>query len=857
MKLLNIPKDMRNVSDSSTIHHWLVVTAVCAIAALSGCGGDDGSGSPGATASAISPNAAAANPAAGSSITLYASPTGSGDCSQGAPCSLTAAQSAVQSQRAAGNTNVTVLLADGTYRLSQTWRFGAADSGVPGHPVVWAAAPGGHPIISGATQITGWQPSGASSVWVAAVPSGGNSRQLYVNGAAALVAQQTPNQLGFSGGWVGSKTGYDITSDKTAKTWFAQLTATQVANVEFVYTQGNGNWTESRCRVASYSNGAITMAQPCWTNVTQRATYSNASGGLPSMSTSTIPSSIQNARVLIQPGQWFLDTAAGALYYQPIPGQSVTALDIELPRLETLLQGAGSLAQPLHDVTFSGLQFSYATWNAPSAAPGFADVQSNLRMTTATGNQGMCNFSSPTGSCPWGALSQPLANVSFSAANNVTLKGNRFTALGGAGLAFMYGSSGNLIQNNEFASIASTAILLGCTSDPTPTDGKAATAAAIKQNCNPDPTLVKNDAIGANEIMKNNTISGNLIHNIGTDYPSASAITLLFGQKTSVTRNEIHDVPYTAITAGVIQGHVDNSNHPSQSTNINDSNTLSNNLLHDYMTGLTDGGAVYIEGHQAQYQYKADGTTLDPVATLAHGIQVTGNVSYNSNNVMRTYYDDAGSEWINWSGNVSFNSTGPYGSVQGGCEPTGHIWYTGNYADAPGGDYATCPPLPIDTHSSGNITITSLSAVPATVMSSAGRGNDPANLSESSVTGRIGDNASQLKYTGSWQHAHNRSVYFDYLHDLHYTTNDNDTMTVDFTGTAIQVFGEQNTDQGKLGIRIDGGPQQTVDTTPADKQRHSNVAVYTSPVLSRGSHTLTVTKLSGTYATMNGVYIVP
>lgn len=655
---------------------------------LAACGGDLGNQtlvSTSAASPALPPNqqtgssaspqpvlGASPNPIAPTANTLYASPSGSGSaCTQGEPCNLTAAQSAVRSALAAGKTDMHVQLADGIYRLGSTWSFSAADSGSRGHPVVWAAASGAHPVISGATQISNWTQSGAGGIWTSPLPAGSNSRQLYINGAEAPVAQQTPDQLGFAGGWTGSASGYNIAKDTAAMTWFSKLSAAQVANVEFVYTQGNGNWTESRCRVVRYSSGAITMAQPCWTNVTQRAAFSNPSGGLPSMSTSTMPSSIQNALALIQPGQWFLDPAGSTLYYQPIPGQAATALDVELPQLETLLQGAGSLAQPLHDVTFSGLQFSYATWNAPSAAAGFADVQSNLRMTTATGNQGMCLFSSPAGSCPWGALSQPLANVSFSASNNITIERNRFTALGGAGLAFMYGSSGNLVENNEFATIASAAILMGCTSDPTPTDGNAATAAAIRQNCNPDPALVKNDVIGANEIMMNNTIKGNLIHNIGTDYPSASAISLLFGQRILVTHNEIHDVPYTAITAGVIQGHVDNAAHPSQSTNINDSNTISNNLLHDYMAGLTDGGAVYVEGHQAQYQYMIGGTTIDPVATLAHGIQVTGNVSYNSNNVMRTYYDDAGSEWINWVDNVSFDSIGPYGAVQGGCEPTG------------------------------------------------------------------------------------------------------------------------------------------------------------------------------------------
>ncbi|MCX4163058.1 MULTISPECIES: hypothetical protein [Paraburkholderia] len=753
-------------------------------------------------------------------------------------------------------TDVQVQLADGIYRLASPLKFGPADSGTPGHPVVWRAMTGAHPVISGATQVTGWSQSVTSGIWSAPAPAGSNSRQLYINGAPALVAQQTPDQLGFLGGWTGSATGYSIANDSVAMTWFAGLNAAQIANLEFVFTQGNGAWTESRCRVTNYSNGTLTMAQPCWTNVTSRVSFAQPSGGLPSMNSSTMPSSIQNAQALIQPGQWFLDSRANVLYYEPLPGQQIAALDVELPRLETLVQGAGSLAHPLHDVTFSGLQFSYATWNDPSTAAGFADVQSNLRMTTTGGNQGMCNFSSPAGSCPWGALTQPLANVSFSASNHISFTGNRFIDLGGAGLAFMYGSSNNLIRNNEFASIASTGILMGCTSDPTPTH--SSDAAVIKQNCNPDLALVANDVIGANEIMRDNKIIGNLIHNVGTDYPSACGITLLFGRKTVVTQNEIHDVPYSAITAGVIQGHVDNSAHPDNSTNINDSNTLSDNLLHDYMEGLTDGGAIYIEGHQAQYQYKSDGVTIDPVATLAHGMQVTGNVAYNSNNVMRTYYDDAGSEWINWKGNASFNSIGPFKSVQGGCEPTGHFWITGNYVDAALNDYNTCPPLPVDaSNDSGNVTITAMSDIPSTLLDHAGRKRIRDAITESSINGRIGDNSSQITYSGSWQAVNNRSSFYDYLHDLHYTMNNSDTMTMSFTGTAIQVFGEQYIDQGNLGIAIDGGAQQVVNTVPADGERHSNVAVYTSPLLTRGQHTITVTKLSGTYATMNGVYIAP
>jgi hypothetical protein len=169
--------------------------------------------------------------------------------------------------------------------------------------------------------------------------------------------------------------------DSAATAWFGSRTAAQVAGVEFDYPGGNGAWTESRCRVASYSAtaGTLTMDQPCWADTTQRSSFSQGSGGLPSMSTSTMPALVQDAQALLHPGQWFLDSSANTLYYQPSAGQQVTSLDVELPHLESLLQGAGTLASPLHDVTFRGLQFSYATWNAPSSTAGFADVQSNLR----------------------------------------------------------------------------------------------------------------------------------------------------------------------------------------------------------------------------------------------------------------------------------------------------------------------------------------------------------------------------------------------------------------------------------------------------------------------------------------------
>lgn len=280
---------------------------------------------------------------------LWVAPDGHGAaCTSRSPCSLTTAQTAVRAIEHRQNPvgGATVELLGGTYRLSRTWEFGAVDSGVPGHPVVWEAAPGAHPVISGAARVTGWHRVGDSEVWSAHVPRGSATRQLYVDGKEAPVAQATPAALHFSGHWSGSATGYDLSDDPTAEAWFAALTPAQLAQVEFDYPAGNGAWTDSECRVARMSGSTLVMDQPCWTDATDIAPFSQGSGGLPSMPTSQPPTTVRDALGLLTSGQWYLDDSTGTLYYMPASGQRMTGLDVELPRLQKLVQGAEASPSP-------------------------------------------------------------------------------------------------------------------------------------------------------------------------------------------------------------------------------------------------------------------------------------------------------------------------------------------------------------------------------------------------------------------------------------------------------------------------------------------------------------------------------
>jgi hypothetical protein len=328
-------------------------------------------------------------------------------------------------------------------------------------------------------------------------------------------------------------------------------------------------------------------------------------------------------------------------------------------------------------MTFSGLTFAYATWNDPSSNVGFADVQDNLRLTgdDPAHPQATCTFGTPPGSCPFGSLTREPGNVQWHAAHNVTFAGNTFTDLGAAGLVFEYGSQHNTVEGNVFTDIAGNGVILGDTTDPHPSDVNA----------------------DEREINSYNAIDNNLIQRIGTDYLSAAAVTLFFTQHTDVEHNDIRDVPYTGVSAGVIQGHVDNVNHPDNSTNVNSDNTISHNLFHGFMAVLKDGGAIYAEGHQGQTILASDGS-VDRAASIAHGLHAEGNVAFDQRNVNFTWYDDAGAEWIHWDGNVEWSGN----IAQGGCQTTGHFDVTGNYSASAIGQYHCNPPGGTDVNYADN-----------------------------------------------------------------------------------------------------------------------------------------------------------
>jgi len=636
------------------------------------------------------PSPAAA--AAGVTGQVYVSPNGS-DGNPGTSAApvrtIGKAQSLVRALDQDMSADVTVVLEDGFYRMSSPLTLTAADSGTNGHNVIWTADSGAHPVVAGSDQITGWkQMSSGSPIWVAQAPAGLQTRQLYVNGSRATRA---------TGALPASLTGQDSTGYSGGGSTMAAWRNPSGAKpqLEFVYRGGLGAWTEPRCPVASFSGSAVVMAQPCWSNSTTRAGSFPDGRAYNLVGRSSIteqPTSVENAFQFLSastPGQWFLDQGDSKLYYVPRSGETMSTADVEAPVLQQLVTGGGTASAPLHNVVFSGIQFSYATWLGPQfhtqgTSDGFSEIQANYQVTGAKGaaSQGLCHIppsSYTLGTCPYGAWTQIPGNVSLTYDQNIQFTGDAFVHLGAAGLALGDGSQNDVVKGDVVTDVSGNGIELGNVDMPT--------------------------ATGASQ-TSGNSVTDNHVFNVPVEFRGGIGIDSGYTAHDSVSHNQVDHTPYTAISQG--WGGWPDKEKEAPQANFSQSNAISNNLIFDHMSLLNDGGAIYTQG--------ITGTSL------ATGEHVTGNLIHDQAGSGHVIYTDNGCTFETITGNAVYNNTSAqaWASRHSDYAPGATTTYDPtdvekNYFQNPSG-YTTGGGVTV----ANNTTITSASQVPASIVANAG-----------------------------------------------------------------------------------------------------------------------------------------
>ena len=507
----------------------------------------------------------------------------------------------------------TVELRGGVYRLSSPLALTAADSGLTlsGHA-------GEQATLSGGVKLSGWKlVDRARGLWSASFPEQAHApRQIYVDGVRATRASgRIPVTLTMT------KTGYTASNDTLAR-W------KHPEELEFVYTGGNGfwgepsvglgSWTEPRCPVASMHGNEITMAEPCWTNSTDRvmlpsgARTANLVGPA---SIGKVPTHMENAFELLgTPGQFYVDAAAHTIYYTPRHGEDLAHADVEAPVLETLVELQGSSSAPVNHITFHGITFAYAAWNEPSGPEGFSEIQANYRVTGPDGasKQALCDLV-PGGTCPFAAWTPEPGNVVARYADDITFTRDTFTHLGAAGLSIARGAHNNLVQGCIFTDISGNGVELAGVDQPQAADADF--------------------AIG-------NRIENNLFRNVGAEYRGGIPIVVGYAQHTRIAHNQIDHIPYAAISIGW-GGWPDKINLPGVA-NRSTGNVIEANRITRLMIKLSDGGGIYTQGRTGK--------------TIADGEIVQKNFIDNQFSSGHAIYTDNGSAMITVRRNVIFNA---------------------------------------------------------------------------------------------------------------------------------------------------------------------------------------------------------
>jgi mannan endo-1,4-beta-mannosidase len=99
----------------------------------------------------------------------------------------------------------------------------------------------------------------------------------------------------------------------------------------------------------------------------------------------------------------------------------------------------------------------------------------------------------------------------------------------------------------------------------------------------------------------------------------------------------------------------------------------------------------------------------------------------------------------------------------------------------------------------------------------------------------VGSNVGQFQYSGAWQSSTGSGKY---LGDDHYTSRTGDRFTVALDGVGIRLYGSTASHHGIADVTVDSMASVSVDFYSASRQ--DQAILWSSPVLTAGRHTVTV-----------------
>lgn len=448
---------------------------------------------------------------------------------------------------------VRVLIHGGVYRLNEPFVLGPEDSGTSSAPIVYAAAPGAQPVLSGGRIIKGLRRN-ADGSWSTTIPAAAAHkwvfRQLFIAGRRYIPARSPNEGQYFIMRGVPPEGGSGTARDRFA---FRRGDLEPWPNLSDVELRLTFSWNTGTFPLKSVDpqTRLVTLGGP-------------AVWELPKPGMATCPYIVMNhPGACDAPGEWQLNRETGELRIIPFGTEDLSKAEVVAPAFERLIAAQGSFENNryVEYVRFEGLSFQHAEWNLPPT--GFSSAQ---------------------------AASGLGAALEFKAARHCAVTGCEVAHVGRYGISFDRDASYNTIQRNHLYDLGGGGVRIGTT----------------------DPVAPPFERLAHHHLVDNN-----YIHDGGHTNPGAVGIYMAFGANNTFSHNEVCDLRYTGISLGwtwdiVYQGTRENTveyNHVHHvmrtledgggiySLGLTPGSVIRHNVVHDVGTPPDAiGHGIYIDG---------------------------------------------------------------------------------------------------------------------------------------------------------------------------------------------------------------------------------------------------------------------